>query len=75
VGADDDSGIIAFIPLKIQDVYDARIPRWLRSIGRSRRSVERVRDGEHDDEGDDELRIDLGRAGQSEMVLGDMDKV
>ena len=54
--------MIAFVPLKIQDVYDDRIPRWLSGMQREKGSLSRL--DEEEEQARAGLKVDLGRAGE-----------
>jgi len=54
--------VIAFVPLKIQDVYDDRIPGWLSTMQRETGSLNRLDEGEQQAKAG--LKVDLGRAGE-----------
>lgn len=56
---------MTFIPLKIQDVYDDRIPGLLARMQRREGSWDR-NEAEVGERGSGGLRVDLGRAGMSE---------
>jgi hypothetical protein len=56
------SPYITFVPLKIQDVYDERIPGLL--AGLRRESVWEPQREAHGNAGDAGLKVDLGRAGR-----------
>ena len=56
------SPYLTFVPLKIQDVYDERIPGLL--AGLRRESVWKPQGEVRADVGDAGLKVDLGRAGR-----------
>lgn len=60
--ASGSSNVIAFVPLKIQDVYDDRIPGWLSGMQREKGSLSRLDEGEQ--QAKTGLKVDLGRAGE-----------